>query len=52
MVKPKYPLETRLVVVNHYLAGKDGTHRKSERFGIEKISTTQGTTSLTLKVGV
>ena len=38
MAKPKYSLETRLAVVNHYLAGKDGTHRTAERFGVERTS--------------
>lgn len=38
MAKPKYSLETRLAVVNHYLSGKDGTHRTAERFGVERTS--------------
>lgn len=38
MAKPKYALETRLAVVNHYLAEKDGTHRTAERFGVERTS--------------
>ncbi|TCC13417.1 IS3 family transposase [Kosakonia quasisacchari] len=38
MAKPKYSLETRLAVVNHYLAGKDGAHRTAERFGVERTS--------------
>lgn len=38
MAKPKYSPETRLAVVNHYLAGKDGTHRTAERFGVERTS--------------
>lgn len=38
MAKPKYSLETRLTVVNHYLAGKDGTHRTDEHFGVERTS--------------
>lgn len=38
MAKPKYSLETRLAVVNHYLAGHDGTHRTAERFGVEETS--------------
>ncbi|HHT8378846.1 IS3 family transposase [Citrobacter sp. Cb027] len=38
MAKPKYSLETRLAVVNHYLAGLDGTHRTAERFGVERTS--------------
>ncbi|MBB1585142.1 IS3 family transposase [Serratia sp. OS31] len=38
MAKPKYSLEIRLAVVNHYLAGKDGTHRTAERFGVERTS--------------
>lgn len=38
MAKPKYSLDIRLAVVNHYLAGKDGTHRTVERFGVERTS--------------
>ena len=32
IAKPKYSLETRLAVVNHYLAGHDGARRTAERF--------------------
>ncbi|MGS8050668.1 helix-turn-helix domain-containing protein [Escherichia marmotae] len=38
MAKPKYSLETRLAVVNHYLAGHDGARRTAERFGVEETS--------------
>jgi transposase len=38
MAKPKYPFETRLAVVRHYLSGNDGTQRTAERFGVERTS--------------
>ncbi|WP_146742077.1 helix-turn-helix domain-containing protein, partial [Lonsdalea populi] len=38
MAKPKYSLEIRLAVVNHYLAGKEGAQRTAERFGVERTS--------------
>ncbi|MFL4367267.1 IS3 family transposase [Enterobacter asburiae] len=38
MAKPKYSLELRLAVVNHYLSGKDGTQRTAEFFGVERTS--------------
>ncbi|ETS26041.1 hypothetical protein N444_16445 [Escherichia coli O6:H16:CFA/II str. B2C] len=38
MAKPKYYLETRLVVVHHYIAGHDGARCTTERFGAEEIS--------------
>ena len=38
MAKPKYYLEARLAVINHYLAGHDGAHRTAERFGVEETS--------------
>lgn len=38
MAKQKYSLQTKLAVVNHYLAGKDGTQRTAERFGVERTS--------------
>lgn len=38
MAKPKYSLQTKLAVVNHYLVGKDGTQRTAERFGVERTS--------------
>ncbi|EID6506579.1 helix-turn-helix domain-containing protein [Escherichia coli] len=38
MEKPKYSLETRLAVVNPYLAGHDGARRTAERFGVEETS--------------
>ncbi|WP_312827599.1 helix-turn-helix domain-containing protein, partial [Escherichia coli] len=38
MAKPKYSLETRLAVVNPYLAGHDGARRTAERFGVEETS--------------
>lgn len=38
MAKPKYSLETRLVVVNHYLSRHDGARRIAKRFGVEKTS--------------
>ena len=38
MAKPKYSLETRLAVVNHYLSGKDGAKRTADFFGIEGTS--------------
>lgn len=38
MEKTKYSLKNRLAVVNHYLAGKDGTHRTAEHFGVERTS--------------
>ncbi|OSL37668.1 hypothetical protein EAQG_00011 [Escherichia coli TA464] len=38
MAKTKYSLETRLVVVNHYLSRHDGARRIAKRFGVEKTS--------------
>jgi transposase len=38
MAKPKYSLELRLAVVNHYRSAKDGTQRTAERFGVERTS--------------
>lgn len=38
MAKPKYSLETRLAVVNHYLSGKGGIKRTADFFGIESTS--------------
>ena len=38
IAKTKYSLETRLAVVNHYLAGHDGARRTAERFGVEETS--------------
>lgn len=38
MAKRKYSLETRLAVVNHYLAGRDGTERTAQLFGVERTS--------------
>ena len=38
IAKPKYSLETRLAVVNPYLARHDGARRTAERFGVEETS--------------
>ncbi|WP_181463367.1 helix-turn-helix domain-containing protein [Lonsdalea populi] len=38
MAKPKYSLEIRLAVVNHYPAGKEGAQSTAERFGVERTS--------------
>ncbi|HDL6963318.1 TPA: helix-turn-helix domain-containing protein [Yersinia enterocolitica] len=36
--KPKYSLEIRLAVVNHYQSGKDGAKRTAAFFGVERTS--------------
>ncbi|UAY94532.1 IS3 family transposase [Dickeya dadantii] len=38
MATPKYSLELRLSVVNHFLSGRDGTRRTAEIFGVERTS--------------
>jgi transposase len=38
MGKQKHSLETRLAVVNHYLAGNDGTRGTAELFGVDRTS--------------
>lgn len=38
MAKPKYSIETSLTVVNHDVAGNDGTHRTAERFCVGRTS--------------
>ena len=38
MGKQKYSLETRLAVVNHYLAGNDGTQGSAAFFGIDRTT--------------
>lgn len=38
MARPKYTLETKLAVVNHYLSGHDGTQRTAQLFGVERTS--------------
>lgn len=36
MAKPKYSLETRQAIANHYFFGKDGAQRTTKRYSVEK----------------
>jgi len=38
MGRQKHSLETRLAVVNHYLAGNEGTRATAELFGVDRTS--------------